>query len=38
MALLREHGVEVRLLHSANPGRVVYDDRVQVVVDEWNRL
>jgi hypothetical protein len=24
VALLREHGVEVRLLRSANPGRVVY--------------
>lgn len=37
-ALLREHGVEVRLLRSMNPGRVVYEDQVQVVVDEWNRL
>ena len=38
VALLREHGVEVRLLRSANPGRVVYDDRVQVLVEEWNLL
>ena len=38
VALLREHGVDVRLLRSANPGRVVYEDRVQVLVDEWNRL
>jgi hypothetical protein len=38
VALLREHGVEVRLLRSANPGRVVYEDSVQVLVDEWNRL
>ena len=38
VALLREHGVEVRLLRSTNPGRVVYEDRVQVLVDEWNRL
>ena len=38
VALLREHGVEVRLLRSANPGRVVYEDDVQVLVDEWNHL
>jgi hypothetical protein len=38
VALLQEHGVDVRLLRSANPGRVVYEDRVQVLVDEWNRL
>lgn len=38
VALLREHGAEVRLLRSPNPGRVVYDDRVQVLVEEWNRL
>jgi len=38
VALLREHGVDVRVLRSANPGRVVYEDRVQVLVDEWNRL
>jgi hypothetical protein len=38
VALLRDHGVEVQLLRSVNPGRVVYEDRVQVLVDEWNRL
>lgn len=38
VALLREHGVEIRLLRSANPGRVVYEDRVQVLVEEWNQL
>jgi hypothetical protein len=38
VALLREHGLEVRLLRSANPGRVVYEDGIQVLVDEWNRL
>jgi hypothetical protein len=38
VALLRDHGVDVQLLRSANPGRVVYEDRVQVLVDEWNRL
>jgi hypothetical protein len=36
--LRREHEVEVRLLRSSNPGRVVYEDDVQVVVEEWNRL
>ena len=38
VALLREHGVEVRLLRSANPGRVVYEDPVQVLIEEWNRI
>jgi hypothetical protein len=38
VTLLREHGVEVRLLRSAKPGRVLYEDRVQVLVEEWNRL
>jgi hypothetical protein len=38
VALLREHGVVVRLLRSDNPGRVLYEDQVQVVVDEWNQL
>lgn len=38
VALLREHGVEVRLLRSANPGRVVYEDELQVLVEEWNRI
>jgi len=38
VALLRDHGVEVRLLRSANPGRVIYEDQVQVLVDEWNHL
>jgi hypothetical protein len=38
VTLLREHGVEVRLLRSANPGRVLYEDWVQVLVEEWNHL
>ena len=38
VALLKEHGVEVRPPRSTNPGRVVYEDRVQVLVEEWNRL
>lgn len=38
VALLRAHGVVVRLLRSPQPGRIVYEDGVQVVVAEWNRL
>jgi hypothetical protein len=38
VALLEEHGVPVRMLRSADPGRVVNEDDYQVVVEEWNRL
>jgi hypothetical protein len=38
VSLLRDHDIPVRLLKSANPGRVVYEDLNQVVVVEWNRL
>ena len=38
VAILRESGVPVRLLRSTNPGRVVYEDDFQVVVEEWNEL
>ena len=38
VTVLREHDVEVRLLRSSNPGRVLYEDRVQVLVEEWNQL
>src|SRR5262249_41562725 len=38
VALLREHGTDVRLLRSANPGRILYEDDVQVVVEEWNAI
>jgi hypothetical protein len=38
VSILRECGVPVRLLRSANPGKVVYEDEYQVVVQEWNRL
>lgn len=34
VSVLRECGVPVRLLRSANPGKVVYEDEYQVVVDE----
>jgi hypothetical protein len=38
VALLDDHGVHVRLLRSSNPGRVLYEDEDQVVVQEWDRL
>jgi hypothetical protein len=38
VAILRESGVPVRLLRSTNPGRVLYEDEFQVVVEEWNAL
>ena len=38
IALLRDHSVSVRMLTSNNPGRVVYEDDYQVVVEEWNRI
>jgi hypothetical protein len=37
-ALLREHDVPVRMLRSKNPGRIVYEDRFQVVVAEYKSL
>ncbi len=37
-AMLKEHGVPVRLLRSKNPGKILYEDPFQVVVEEWNRL
>jgi hypothetical protein len=36
--LLREHGVPVRLLKSRNPGKIVYEDSYQVVVEEWSQI
>lgn len=38
VAILEDHGRQVRLLSSRNPGRVLYEDDFQVVVEEWNRL
>ncbi|HVJ55128.1 MAG TPA: hypothetical protein VM689_21895 [Aliidongia sp.] len=37
-ALLREHEVAVRLLRSANPGKILYEDNYQIVVLEWKHL
>ena len=36
--ILKEHGQPVRMLRSENPGRLVYEDKFQVVVEEWKHL
>lgn len=38
VALLREHGLPVRMLKSKSPGKVLYEDDYQVVVLEWTRV
>ena len=38
VAFLREHGKNVRILRSRNPGEVYYEDEVQIVVSEFPRL
>lgn len=38
VAILREHGIAVRLLRSRNPGKIIYEDDFQIVVREWKRL
>ena len=38
VTLLEENGVPVRMLRSSNPGRILYEDEYQIVVEEWNRL
>jgi hypothetical protein len=37
-SLLKEHGVPVRMLRSANPGKILYQDSYQIVVEEWKKL
>jgi hypothetical protein len=37
-SLLKDHGVPVRLLRSSNPGRILYQDSYQIVVEEWKEL
>ncbi|GAA2370347.1 hypothetical protein [Streptomyces viridochromogenes] len=37
LEILSAHGVECRLLRSADPGRVVYEDDVQIVVVPYAR-
>lgn len=36
--LIEGHGKFVRTLRSRNPGKVLYEDDFQVVVEEWKRL
>jgi hypothetical protein len=38
VSLLKEHGVPVRMLRSASPGKVLYEDSYQIVVVEWVQL
>lgn len=37
-ALLGSHERQVRMLRSKNPGKILYEDKFQVVVEEWKRL
>ena len=37
-ALLEHHDRGVRMLRSSNPGKVLYEDHHQVVVEEWKKL
>jgi hypothetical protein len=36
--LLESHGRLVRTLYSKNPGKVLYEDDFQIVVEEWKTL
>jgi hypothetical protein len=36
--LLESHGLLVRTLRSRNPGKVLYEDEYQVIVEEWKNL
>ena len=38
VAILENHDVPVRLLRSPNPGKVVYEDDYQILVEEWRRI
>jgi hypothetical protein len=37
-ALLQHYNCSVRMLRSNNPGKVLYEDDYQVVVEEWKKL
>jgi hypothetical protein len=37
-SLLREHGIPIRMLRSAHPGKILYEDSFQIVVEEWRKL
>ena len=36
--MLESHGLMVRTLRSKNPGKILYEDDFQVVVEEWKHL
>ena len=38
VAILRDHDVSTRMLRSRNPGKILYEDDLQVVVEEWKHL
>lgn len=38
VAIIESHDVPVRLLKSQNPGKVVYEDEYQILVEEWRQL
>jgi glutathione S-transferase len=35
ISILREHGVGVRKIRTRHPGRVIYEDRLQIVALPW---
>jgi hypothetical protein len=37
-AMLDDHGLPVRMLRSQNPGKIYYEDELQVVVAEWTSI
>jgi hypothetical protein len=37
-SLLKQHGIPVRMLRSANPGKLLYEDSCQILVEEWRTL
>src|SRR5687767_7036054 len=37
-SMLEDHGLQVRMLRSKNPGKIYYEDAFQIVVEEWNAL
>ena len=37
-ALLEHHHRSVRMLRSRNPGKLLYEDEFQIVVEEWKTL
>jgi hypothetical protein len=38
VAILNAHSVPVRLLRTKNPGKILYEDEYQVVVEEWRQF